>query len=532
MDRRTFVKLVPGASVAAISSGGALAQTSNTPLDDSSRKEFERLLAPQANYSAKFLELRTFREEPQTTLDRVYFWNFAALDISGKDHTPVIDPPDSALPSAKPDHRRFGEQLGPHRASYAMAITQIAMFEAINTFDKKYKSYTGYSSAAAVPTKASRDAAIAQATHDALNYLYPFKSNDIDSVFNSDLARMQGEGSTPQERAASIRDGRKIGQDAAQSIINRRRDDGANHQEIKYSDLPPETGPRKWSPDPVSKIQTALGAKWATVKPFLLTKSDQFRLNEPPGLNDPKYVKAFNEVKDIGRKGEFPKDTSRRDGETFKAVFWGYDGTPNLCAPPRLYNQVVRKIAQDVKRISDASELARLLALCNTAMADAAIAAWDSKYHWRFWRPVTGIRWTGPGGNPGNSADLSWEPLGSPDTNATEGNFTPPFPAYPSGHATFGGALFQVLRRVFETDGKYFPFVLVSDEFNGENRGVNDKLPRPLLPLSYISLADAEFENAFSRIWLGVHWRFDGDDGIALGNHVGDWAFEHGFGKA
>jgi hypothetical protein len=86
-----------------------------------------------------------------------------------------------------------------------------------------------------------------------------------------------------------------------------------------------------------------------------------------------------------------------------------------------------------------------------------------------------------------------------------------------------------VLRRVFSADDDRIPFVLVSDEFNGQNRGVGDKLPRPYLPNSFVVLSDAEFENAFSRVWLGVHWRPDGEDGIALGNKVGNWAFDHGF---
>ena len=311
--------------------------------------------------------------------------------------------------------------------------------------------------------------------------------------------------------------------------------DNSNHTEIKFKDLPADNGPLKWSIDPVSQIDTALGAKWPTVKPFVLTKADQFRLPKPPGLTDARYVKAFNEVQDIGRKGEYPADTSRKKGETFRAIFWGYDGTPNLCAPPRLYNQLVRTITTD-KKVSEPIELARILALCNTTMADAAIAAWDSKYSHRYWRPVTGIRWPGQengvSGDPSNKPDPMWQPLGSPNTDSTKANFTPPFPAYPSGHATFGGALFTALRSIFADTGDDTPFVLVSDEFNGKHKGMSDKKNRPYLPLSFVSLQDAEFENAFSRVWLGVHWRFDGEDGIALGRNVGEFVVNNAFAKA
>jgi hypothetical protein len=518
MDRRCFVTLIPFASLS-IAATRSYAQTA---LTDESRKEFEQLLAPIPSQQRKLSQFSAFNLEPQNLFDRILFWHESALEITAKDHTPLLPLPQGGNPSQQPDPRRFGEQLGPHRSSYAMAVTHIAMFEAINAFTKKYKSYTGYSNSAALPNGASVDAAVAQATHDALVHLYPFKQGDIDSILASDLGRIGVSDANKQ-------DGIQVGQSAAASIVNKRKDDGSQLQEIKFSDLPPDNGIGKWAIDPISKIQTALGARWGMVSPFLLQSGSQFRLSAPPAPNNLRFIKAFNEVKDVGRAGDFPKDTSRREGEKFKAIFWAYDGTPNLCAPPRLYNQVIRTIGVDVKKISDPTELARLFALCNTAMADAAIAAWDSKYHWRYWRPVTGLRWAAPGLDPSNIPDQNWQPLGSPDTNAAGPNFTPPFPAYPSGHATFGGALFQVLRRVFAADGDRIPFVLVSDEFDGQNRGVGDKGPRPYLPSSYVVLSDAEFENAFSRVWLGVHWRPDGEDGIALGNKVGDWAFDHAF---
>lgn len=374
------------------------------------------------------------------------------------------------------------------------------------------------------------DAAIAQATFDTLQYLYPFKKDDPRGFFDRDIARI-----AVAVGASNTTNGQKVGQAAAKSIIDMRRNDNSNHTEIKFQDLASDNGPLKWSPDPVSRIETALGAKWSTVTPFVLKTGDQFRLSKPPQLTDPKYVMAFNQVKDIGKKGNYPADTSRKKGETFRAIFWGYDGTPNLCAPPRLYNQLVRTITAS-KKISNPLELARIFALCNTAMADAAIAAWDSKYFHRYWRPVTGIRWpsgqNGVSGDATNIPDPNWEPLGSPNTDATKKNFTPPFPAYPSGHATFGGALFATLRLIFPETGDDTPFVLVSDEFNGKHKGVDDATFRPYLPLAFVAFEDAESENAFSRIWLGVHWLFDGEDGISLGRNIENFVFNNAFAAA
>ena len=139
---------------------------------------------------------------------------------------------------------------------------------------------------------------------------------------------------------------------------------------------------------------------------------------------------------------------------------------------------------------SDAIELSRLLALVNTAMADAGIAIWESKYYYDFWRPVTGIReadaGTGPtgegDGNPATLGDPTFSPLGAPASNLNGPNFTPPFPSYPSGHAGFGGALFQILRRFFRKDDIQFTFV--SDEYNGVTKGA-DGTVRPLKSRSF-----------------------------------------------
>src|SRR5205807_363152 len=107
---------------------------------------------------------------------------------------------------------------------------------------------------------------------------------------------------------------------------------------------------------------------------------------------------------------------------------------------------------------------ARLFAFLNAAMADAGILAWDQKYIHNFWRPVVGIREhdksMGPGAtqadnNISNDCDTSWLPLGSPRTNRIGKNFTPPFPAYPSGHATFGAAAFHIARLFYNQGGMF-----------------------------------------------------------------------------
>ena len=117
-------------------------------------------------------------------------------------------------------------------------------------------------------------------------------------------------------------------------------------------------------------------------------------------------------------------------------------------------------------------------------------------------------------------------PLGAPASNLNGPNFTPPFPAYPSGHATFGGALFQTLRTFYGTDRIAFTFV--SDEFNGVTRD-NTGQVRALAPRSFSTLSQAEAENGRSRIFLGIHWAFDSTQGIAQGRHVADYVMTNAF---
>jgi hypothetical protein len=181
---------------------------------------------------------------------------------------------------------------------------------------------------------------------------------------------------------------------------------------------------------------------------------------------------------------------------------------------------------------TDVVELARLLALVNVAMSDAGIAIWESKYYYQVWRPITGIReadaGTGPSqlgdGNDATIGDPTFTPLGAPASNLMGPNFTPPFPGYPSGHAGFGGAIFEILRRFYGTDD--IPFTFVSDEYNGETID-NQNNVRPLLPRSFKTLAQAEEENGQSRIYLGIHWSFDKTAGIEQGRQVAGYIFEH-----
>ena len=451
------------------------------------------------------------RRRPGPGADEIRRWNEIAMNASGIDHTGV-------LPG---ETRVFGEQFGPGRASRALAIVHIAIFDAANAIVGGYEGYTGRLHALG---GASLEAAIAQAGHDTLAALFPSQSSTFDGLLAEDLENIRD--------ARGEARGVDVGRRAAAAILALRANDHSQRSELRVGiEFITSDAPGKWRQDPISQVPLALGARWGEVTPFVLRSGSQFRTPAPPALDSPAYAAAFDEAKRLGGDAIQSPSTRTRD-QSFAAVYWAYDGTPSLCAPPRLYNQIASQITE--QRGSDAIETARLFALANAAMSDAAVAVWESKFFYQFWRPITGIRESDPGtgpsglgdGNPATAGDPSFVPMGAPASNLHGPNFTPPFPAYPSGHAGIGGALFETIRKFYGTDRIAFTFV--SDEFDGvtaDNAGV----VRALVPRTFSSLSEAEEENGQSRIYLGIHWSFDKTEGIAQGRRVADWVFDHAF---
>ncbi len=447
--------------------------------------------------------------EPTTSIVRR--WNGIALSANAFDHGSAVV-----------------EHPGPLRTARAFAIVHIAIGDAVNAITGGQSSYTRIGQA---PRGASMTAAVAQAAHDTLAALYASQQTAFAGYLAEDLDKI------PASRAKS--DGIALGKRAAAAILQRRADDGAAHAEAVYGvDYHAPAGPGKWHQDPIARHGVALGVYWSrNVRPFVLRSAGQYPTPAPPALNSAAFASAFNEVKNLGgcgnthadpaaacatAQGGTPTATTRTAEQAIVGIYWGYDGTPGLGTPPRLYNQIALTIAAQMR--TDDVQLARLLALVNVAMADAGITAWETKYLYAFARPVTAIREAAAYRNRDIRADPTWTPLGAPASNLIGPNFTPPFPAYTSGHATFGAALFQTLRKFYRTDRIAFTFV--SDEYNGvttDNTGV----ARPRVPRSFRNLSEAEEENGQSRVYLGIHWSFDKTAGIAQGQRVADFVFDN-----
>ena len=434
--------------------------------------------------------------------DSILEWNEIMLNANAADHA-------LATP----------EQGGPILTARAFAIVSAAMYDAYNSVEHIGEQYLV---TAQLTNGANADAAVAQAAYEALVELYPSQKATFDAELVESLSRITD--------GASEDLGRRVGIEVAHAIIAAREVDG--YDDFSVDTYTPNGQPGFHNVDPLHPNQGFYAPNAQDIDPFAVESADQFqskRIDDgtPEGrlefMNSEKYLKAYEELKDFGGDGVITP-TKRTAEQTEIGIFWGYDGRPELGTPPRLYNQIAREIA-DQKGNTEADN-ARMFALMNISMADAGITSWNTKYDDALWRPILGIRGGDLDANPETIGDANWTPLGAPASNPRPGetNFTPNFPAYTSGHATFGAAAFQTIARFYGTDDISFSFV--SDEFNGVTRGVDGEV-RPVVERSFSNLTEAKLENAQSRIYLGIHWAFDASDGIVMGDSVADYVFDN-----
>lgn len=376
--------------------------------------------------------------------------------------------------------------LGLTTRTYGMVSA--AMYDAVNDI---LRTGAVYHVDVPAPAGASPEAAAAQAAHDVLLSLYPAQKARFDASLAESLQSLN---SNP----TAIAEGEAVGQQVAAGIIAWRANDGSSRI-VPYI---PGNQPGQWRPTPPD-FSAPWGPEWGQVTPFAIPSATPFLPPPPPPLDSPAYTAAFNEVKSLGELNS----TTRTPQQTETGIFWGYD-VPKLGLPLTHYEEIAQDVA--LQQGNTLAENARLFALIGIAMADSGIVTWDTKFTDNFWRPVTAIPLAGTDGNPNTVADPTWTPLGAPGDGKP--NFTPPFPAYVSGHAAFGAAMFQTLANFYGTDN--IPFTIGSDELPGVFR-------------TYTSFSQAAEENGQSRIYLGIHWNFDKVQGIAVGNSVANFVFQH-----
>lgn len=434
--------------------------------------------------------------------DSIMDWNAIALKTVADDYTHIYGDPSNPSDTS-PD------QAGPTHTSRALAIIHLAMFDAANMIVPTAKPYLPAHTPTAV-TNASLDAAVAKAASDTLTALYPKQAQA--GVFSTALSQYLVSLTNTTARDKGI----AIGAAVATDILAARTNDGSTlHVAYLPTNLPGNHNVDPWNP-----TQGFLDPGWGLVTPFSPPAGFTYVPQAPPALDSPEYAAAFNEVKMLGGDG-ITTPTSRTQTQTNIGRFWGYDGALKIGVPPRMFNQIARTIA--TSQHNTEIKNARFFGLINAALADAGILCWGTKYQYALWRPVIGIRAADTDENDATQLDPNWMPLGSTTSNGGGMSFTPGFPGYSSGHATFGAAVFRTIKNFYGKD--IIPFTFVSDEMNGVTTDANGNV-RPFAPRSFLRLSDAATECARSRIYLGVHWQFDADEGIRSGYAIGDHVFQ------
>ena len=370
----------------------------------------------------------------------------------------------------------------PPVAALDFAIVHLAIYDAVESIEARSEPYY-----TRVPgATGSLVAAAAKAGHDTLAGLFPAQSAVLNAAYTNFLA---ANGVDPLDP------GTAVGAQTAANMLALRANDG------RFPPNPPpflgNTAIGQWRPTPSllggppTTMAPGLTPWVATVRPFTLRSDSQFRVNPPPKLTSDLWADDYNETKTVGSL----TSAIRTAEQTEIGYFWADSG-------PVLWQNALRYISDNY--LHDTGDSARMYALAETAMADAQIACWDSKYFYNFWRPITAIRLGDQDGNPATQVDPDWQPLIN----------TPNFPEYPSGHADISGAVSHMLRLFFGRN-----------ELTFQMTTTNALAPQKTRTFTRFSQAEQEVINA--RVYVGIHYRNSDVTAAEQGRHVANWVFRH-----
>ena len=363
----------------------------------------------------------------------------------------------------------------PFPSTRYMATVQVAVFEAVNAITGDYEPYLGTISA---PWGASTEAAAVAAAHGVLKAFFPTQGAVLDQQRADSLATI------PDGQAKN--DGIAVGEAAAAAMVANRTNDGSSPAEF-YT--PSTSKPYEWQPTP--GCPRGVFKHWPNVKPFGIESSSQFRADPPPKLTSGAYARDYNEVQAVGEINSTLRPQDRADVARLYAA-----------QPPHYgWNSVLRQIAST--RHDDISRTARTAAVMNMSLSDAHITVFESKYFYRTWRPVTAIPRGDEDGNPRTAS--------SPFTPYIA---TPCFPGYPSAHGVGAGAAREVLKRAYG------------------RRGHSITMSHPNAPgivIHYTDLRAITDDVSDSRVFGGIHFRYDQDAGERQGREVGRYNNRNSF---
>ena len=365
----------------------------------------------------------------------------------------------------------------------AAAMMHLSMHDAIASIEGKYSPY------AYLETTVTADATAAtnQAAYFVALDQYPEQKGR--------LLALRDKWNSMSEESEATDAGIALGTEAARTVLLERVDDGWD-SEAEYSWHPMGPGVYAEFSDHSGTPQGFIfGASWAKARGFALKSADQFRAPAVPEINSDAYTKAFNEVKNYGRF----QSMFRTPDQTHLALWWK-DFAENS------HNRLARDLA--VKESLPLADSARLFALLNMSIFDAYISAFENKFFYNHWRPYTAIRWAANDGNEDTHPEELW-------TNTHRHTY--PFPSYPSAHGTACAAAMSALAEVF---GEPYPFTMTTEtvDIAGPFSGLINMQPATR---RFDGFFDAAMECSESRIYLGIHFRYDSVEGFNLGRAVG-----------
>ena len=366
------------------------------------------------------------------------------------------------------------------------ALLHLAQHDALNAIEAHYGTYVPVE-ATVEPPAADPLAAAAEAAYRVALDQYP----DRRDVLDTERARWLEAVPAGPRRERGV----AIGASAARRVLAARRGDGWDSEaEYRFHPMGPGVY-AEFSEHSGTPEGFVFGAGWATVRPFVLPRPDFFRVPPPPAIGSPEYTAAFDEVKELGRF----ESPSRSPDQTHLAMWWKEFVESS-------HSRLARQLAEDERLGLWPS--ARMFALLEMGIFDGYVDVFDNKFHYNHWRPYTAIRWAANDGNPDTEPDPAW-------TNTHRHTYA--FPSYPSAHGTVCAAAMTVLASVF---GEHRPFTMTIPEVDAAGP-LSAKVPMHPPTRSFPSFAAAARECSLSRVYLGIHFRYDSEAGTALGRQIG-----------
>lgn len=392
----------------------------------------------------------------------------------------------------------------PGYASRSMAMLNLAIYDSVAIASgQSNNTFYDYSLDVGRSANLNAEVVATQAAYTVLSGLYPNQQTMIDSYYESVIAGHRRN----MANSVSLAVGAEIGSE----VLAARANDGSDAV-VEYS-FTDEIG--YFQADPLNPNVAVWGPGWGEVDPFVVSSAESFAPETTPALTSEVYAASYNEVLELGAVDS----TARTADQTEAGIFWAYD-REGLGTPMSLFGDVLEAIATEQGNTLE--ENAALFAQASVAMADAGIVAWHTKFDEEFWRPVTAIQAGDSDGNPLTVGDTAWTALGAPDGGDDIVGFTPQFPTYISGHATFGGALFGAIQEFYGTDDISFTVASQELEILLENSELQTAYGLDLddATRTFVSLSEAMAENGRSRVYLGIHFDFDDLVGQEVGQAV------------